>query len=295
MVRIVLIACIIFVQTTQLICFTGNSAGEQRKYDRWRERMGMEPDSTIDGEVEIIEGFEIPQLDRTRTLRIFLPEEYRDSEERYPVIYMHDGQNLFDDRTSFVGEWHVDEAINRFIRQDDWGGAIVVGIDNDGKRRLDEYSPWVNPKRGGGEGEAYVEFLVKTLKPWIDNKYRTLPDRDNTAIAGSSMGGLISLYAGLKYPEVYSKLGVFSPAFWFAKRELIDLINRARIEDDVRIYMDAGTLESPSYVPDAREIATLLRNRGVKNLLLVVDDGARHNETAWSRRFPEAIRWLMVD
>ncbi len=256
--------------------------------------MGLEPENTLDGEVEIVSGFEMPELGRTRTLRIFLPEGYRESDIRYPVIYMHDGQNLFDDHTSFAGEWKIDETINGFIRDSLWEGAIVVGIDNDGELRLTEYSPWFNSGRNaGGEGDRYVDFLVNTLKPWIDNRYRTLTDRDNTVIAGSSMGGLISLYAGMKYPETFSRLGLFSPAFWFAKQPLIDFIGAVRIEQDFRVYIDAGTLEGTAYVGDAKQFRMILENKGVKHLRLVIDEGARHNEAAWARRFPDALRWLM--
>ncbi len=268
--------------------------GEDMKYANWRSNMGLNTENTIDGEVEIINEFDMPELGRTRTLRIFLPEGYRDSDKRYPVIYMHDGQNLFDDHTSFAGEWKIDETINAFIRDLKWVGAIVVGIDNGGDLRLNEYSPWFNSDRnGGGEGDRYVDFLVKTLKPWIDNRYRTLTDRDNTMVAGSSLGGLISLYAGMKYPETFSRLGLFSPAFWFAKQQLIDMIGAVQISQNFRIYLDAGTLEGTAYVGDAKQFRMILENKGVKHLKLVIDEGARHNEAAWARRFPDALRWLM--
>ena len=128
---------------------------------------------------------------------------------------MHDGQNLFDSSMSYSGEWSVDETLNKLYSEKNLK-LIVVGIDNGESKRLDEYSPWKNKKYGGGEGEAYTKFIVETLKPYIDDNYKTLKDKNNTAIIGSSMGGLVSHYAGLKYPKVFGKIGVFSPAFWFA-------------------------------------------------------------------------------
>ncbi len=268
--------------------------GEDQKYQNWRAQMEQSEPNTIDGEVEIIDDFEMPELGRSRTLRIFLPEGYRNSDNHYPVIYMHDGQNLFDEYTSYVGEWKIDETINGLVREGKWDGAIVVGIDNGQSLRIDEYSPWRNNDRGdGGEGAQYVDFLVKTLKPWVDQHYRTLPDRDNTMIAGSSMGGLISLYAGMKYPEVYSKLGLFSPAFWYAKQPLLDFLDTVSIDHDFRIYIDSGTLEGKSYVSDATQIRMILRQKGVMDCRLVIDGGAQHNEAAWARRFPAALLWLI--
>jgi len=156
----------------------------------------------------------IPQLDnRERRIWVYLPPDYNQSNRRYPVLYMHDGQNLFDQATSFAGEWQVDETLERLFKEKGFA-IIVVGIDNGGERRIDEYSPWVNSEYGrGGEGDAYVRFIVETLKPYIDSKYRTLPNE--TGIMGSSLGGLISIYAGFKYPEVFKYVGAMSPAFWF--------------------------------------------------------------------------------
>lgn len=156
----------------------------------------------------------IPQLDnRERRIWVYLPPDYNQSNRRYPVLYMHDGQNLFDQATSFAGEWQVDETLERLFKEKGFA-IIVVGIDNGGERRIDEYSPWVNSEYGrGGEGDAYVRFIVETLKPYIDSKYRTLPNE--TGIMGSSLGGLISIYAGFKYPEVFKYVGAMSSAFWF--------------------------------------------------------------------------------
>ncbi|HEX8832202.1 MAG TPA: alpha/beta hydrolase-fold protein, partial [Longimicrobium sp.] len=161
--------------------------------------------------------FPIPQLHRTRRVWVYLPPDYASSSKRYPVLYMHDGQNVFDDSTSGFGEWGVDETLDSLFATGD-PGVIVVAVDHGGAKRLDEYSPFINPRHGGGEGDAYVDFLAQTLKPLIDRRYRTRPDRLNTGVAGSSMGGLISLYAALKYPDVFGRAGIFSPSLWFSDR-----------------------------------------------------------------------------
>ena len=129
---------------------------------------------------------------------------------------MHDSQNLFDNYYSFAGEWGIDETLNSLFNAGDYG-CIVVGVDNGGVERINEYSPWVNASYGGGDGDKYARFIVETLKPYIDQNYRTSPEREKTGIMGSSMGGLISFYIGLKYQEVFSKIGIFSPSFWFSK------------------------------------------------------------------------------
>ena len=154
------------------------------------------------------------QLNGQGWIWLYLPPDYATSTKRYPVIYMQDGQNLFDNKTSFSGEWEVDETLNKLHSEGDYG-AIVVGIDNGGNKRLDEYSPWKNSSYGGGEGDAYIDFIVQSLKPYIDTNYRTLSAPEYTCIFGSSLGALIATYAAIKYPGIFGKAGAFSPAYWF--------------------------------------------------------------------------------
>ena len=184
--------------------------------------------STANKNVRVIDtAFFIPQLNRKRRVWIYLPLSYNSSTKKYPVLYMHDGQNVFDDATSFSGEWGVDEALDTLGLK--YKECIVVGIDNGGDKRLNEYCPYdfnlggiaANNRSNVGEGGKYVDFLAKTLKPYIDKKYRTLKDSKNTFMAGSSMGGLISMYALLKYPKVFGGAGVFSPAFWVGPKFLM--------------------------------------------------------------------------
>ena len=176
----------------------------------WADQVApMPPHHTLTGNVTIIEAFPAPELGGTRRLWLYLPPGYDTSDRRYPVLYMHDGQNLFDVATSFAGEWEVDESLDALVREGRLPGLIVVGIDNAGDARLDEYSPWRDRQLGkGGRGDAYAAFLIRTLKPHVDRTWRTLPDAAHTGIAGSSMGGLISLYAGLRHPEVFGRIGV---------------------------------------------------------------------------------------
>src|SRR5436190_6174599 len=182
--------------------------------------------STANKNVRIIDSaFFIPQLNRTRRVWIYLPPSYNSSNKKYPVLYMHDGQNIFDDATSFSGEWGVDEALDTLgLKTKE---CIVVGIDNGSDKRLNEYCPYdfslQSGQKGKGEGDLYLQFLAKTLKPFVDKKYRTLKDSKNTFTAGSSMGGLISMYAVLKYPKTFGGAGVFSPAFWVGPKIFDDI------------------------------------------------------------------------
>jgi predicted alpha/beta superfamily hydrolase len=247
------------------------------------------------------DSFAMPQLGRTRRVWLYLPPGYASSTTRYPVIYMHDGQNVFDEATGFAGEWGVDETLDSLHARGD-RGAIVVAVDHGGSRRLDEYDPWVAPNRqyGGGEGDAYVEFLVRTLKPYIDAHYRTRRDASSTAIAGSSMGGLISLYAALKYPDVFGRAAVFSCACWIADPPLYAFARRARPGRTVpRLYFVSGALETATGGPgiDQRRVVDTLAAAGFRRTAmraLVRDDG-KHAEWFWRREFPAAYRWLFAD
>ena len=154
-----------------------------------------------------------PELQTSRKIWVYLPKGYSESQKRYPVLYMHDAQNLFDSKTSFVGEWNVDEKLDS-INAD----IIIIGIEHGNDKRIDELTPFPNEKYGGGKADAYVDFIVKTLKPAVDTKYRTKTNARNTGIMGSSLGGLVSLYAAVKYPETFGKAGVFSPSFWFSDK-----------------------------------------------------------------------------
>jgi predicted alpha/beta superfamily hydrolase len=261
----------------------------------------------------------IPKLERMRKVTVFLPEGYEEGELRYPVLYMHDGQNLFHRESSSYGEiWEVPSAVDGRVERDPESGIIVVGIDNGGEARLDEYSPWRCPPLGrrlggdrykkgfGGEGDAYSDFLVENLKPLIDSAYRTKPERESTGVMGSSMGGYISIYLGTKYPDVFSKIGALSPSLGVEKERLREaLLDRDR-SLPMKWYLDTGTNEHDNrrkwkfnrkYVEDARMVAEMLRATGTSDndIRFVVEEGATHNEKAWARRFPDALDWLYAD
>ena len=258
------------------------------------------PETTATSSVSLLQcDFPIPQLERDRRVWIYLPPDYGTSDRSYPVLYMHDGQNLFDARTSYAGEWGVDETLDSLHTAGD-PGVIVVGVDNGAELRLDEYSPWVNDElEAGGEGEAYVRFLVETLKPHVDARYRTRPGREDTGIAGSSMGGLISLYAGLEYPEVFGRVGVFSPAFWFSP-EIHAMAAAAAPGDPLRVYMVTGGREGDdpeAYLRGHHRMAELLRDsvpEGMVTLNAEVRPEGTHSEGFWRAEFPAAYRWLFA-
>jgi predicted alpha/beta superfamily hydrolase len=236
--------------------------------------------------------FVIPGLNRERTVRLYLPPGYEQSKRRYPVLYMHDGQNLFDDATSNSGEWGIDETLNELARSRGLE-LIVVGIDHGGSERIHELNPFDNPEFGKGEGEEYTAFIVKVLKPWVDQHYRTRPERRYTAIMGSSMGGLISGYAISHYPQVFGKAGIFSPAYWLAPPVFADTEAHPPPRG-ARMYFYAGGSESLSMVPDMKRMVALLRGAGIPaaNLVMKVNPVGRHHESAWRAEFPRAILWL---
>lgn len=252
---------------------------------------------TLASNVKILsENFTIPQLNTTRKIWIYLPPDYETAKRKYPVIYMHDGQNLFDDFTSFSGEWSVDETLNQ-IFEETGKSAIVIGIDNGGDKRLAEYSPWNNAKyKTTGEGDLYVEFLAATLKPYIDKTYRTERQSSKTIIIGSSMGGLISLYASAKYPNVFGKAGIFSPAFWFVSKDLKMYlnVNKNNLKNS-KFYFAAGKNEDETMAPEIENVNELLLKKSVppKNIVVKIDEDGTHSESYWKRELKAGLIWLL--
>lgn len=263
---------------------------------------------SISGNIKIAQNVYSPQLDNQRDILIYLPPSYESSQSHYPVLYMHDGYNLFDEATSYTGEWYVDETMEKLAYEENLE-AIVVGIPSMGQGRLAEYSPFVDNKYGGGRGNDYLAFLVHTLKPLIDSAFRTLPNKRNTGIFGSSMGGLISLYGFFQFPAVFGFAGVMSPSLWFAKRAIFTYVTRAPFQQG-KIYLDAGTREMGGHWPDqailrsrsrryygrVRRMKRILVKKGyrpTRNLLHVEDAGGGHNEAAWAYRLPNAIRFFL--
>jgi predicted alpha/beta superfamily hydrolase len=248
--------------------------------------------STAQPNVHVLPPLHMPQLDRERALRIYLPPGYATSHKRYPVLYMHDGQNLFDAATAPFGEWRIDEILNELARTKKLE-LIVVGIDHGDAKRMQELNPWENDKYGKGEGREYLRFLVEVVKPYIDAHYRTRPDRAHTAIMGSSLGGLVSHFAIYEYANVFGKAGIFSPAYWFAPA-VVEFTRMHTLAPDLRVLFYAGGKESDEMLPDMQAIVAILRQQGVaaSNLRVDVNPQAKHNEKAWSEEFPRAVEWL---
>ncbi len=269
----------------------GNGETEYLKIFNWADNSGGGGSTAAENVTVMDEDFYMPQLDRIRRIWVYLPPDYEDSEEHYPVLYMHDGQNLFDVETSFLGEWEVDETLNDLADQG-YHVPIVVGIDNDGQHRANEYLPFYNPNFAGGEGDEYMAFIVETLKPHIDENYRTLTDRENTGIMGSSLGGVISLYGALKYQDVFSKAGPFSPAYWANYDSLWPFIAETGFLQDVRFYQNAGEYEGGQYINTMFDMEDSLNSQGFQNVTSKVIDGGDHNEETWAGDFSQAYLWL---
>jgi predicted alpha/beta superfamily hydrolase len=239
-----------------------------------------------------------------RMIRVCLPEGYEESKETYPVLYMHDGQNLFRDEDASYG---VSWGLADFL-QESRSPLIIVGIDcnQEGFERLNEYGPWENPEVGpklletegvfGGKGGQYVEFLLHTLKPLIDEKYRTRTDE--TLMAGSSMGGLISTYAACLYPRIIKKIANLSSAYWFSQQEIESLIEKSDMSTIQKFYLDVGSEESTSkvdsehYIRSSEKVYEKLKDKGIEVRFEVVE-GAKHHESSWRERMPEIIRYLL--
>ena len=232
----------------------------------------------------------LPGLQRPRTLRLYLPPGYARGDARYPVLYMHDGQNLFDDATAYAGEWGVDEALDALAREG--FEAIVVGIDNGGENRIRELSAWPNPESGAGDNDLYLADLLDVIKPFVDANWRTRPGREDTAILGSSLGGLASHYAIHRRPDVFSKAGVFSPSYWIAPAVYVHTAN-VGLPGDARLYLTMGGREGEQGLEDARRMHAQLRGQGLgERVALSVEPDGEHNEKTWRREFPKAVRFL---
>jgi predicted alpha/beta superfamily hydrolase len=246
--------------------------------------------STAGPNVQILAPMAIPGLARERTIRIYLPPGYETGRKRYRVLYMFDGQNLFDDATSYVGEWGVDETLDALAKNEGIE-LIVVGIDHGNEKRATELSPWANPEIGPPEGEAFMAFVVKNVKPYIDNTYRTKPGRSETAIMGSSLGGLMADYAVHQYPDIFGMAGIFSPSYWISE----DAFKHAAahpLPRGTRIYMVIGSKEGDKHVANLRRMEAQLRSEGKVQLYSTVREGAEHNEKFWRAELPAALRFL---
>ncbi len=245
------------------------------------------------GRVERVHpGPEAPGLDRP--LAVYLPPSYDRGQRHYPVLYMQDGQNLFDPEESFAGAWRVDIAMDQAAGRGFEG--ILVGIPHAGEGRLAEYSPFDDPDAGPGRGLEYVALMADTMKPLVDGRYRTIPDRGTTGVGGSSMGGLISLFAFFVRPDVFGVVAAMSPSLWFAGRAIFGLAEAAPFQP-ARIYLDVGRLEGEETLADARRLRQLLLAKGYRKgeqLRYVEDRTGGHEEAAWGHRLRAALPFLLA-
>jgi predicted alpha/beta superfamily hydrolase len=235
-----------------------------------------------------------PQLENQRDIDIFLPPSYARTRRRYPVIYMQDGQNLADPERAFAGTWDLPRALDDLAARG--LETIVVGIPNSGAERLREYSPFPDHRHGGGGGDAYLAFIERTLKPLVDRRVRTRPEREATGIFGSSMGGLISLYAFFRASETFGFVGAMSPSLWFGGLAIIDYIEKNG-RPKGRLYVDAGTEEGPGAVRDATQLARVLERKGYvsgESMLFAAVEGGRHEEAHWAERLVPALDFLLT-
>jgi predicted alpha/beta superfamily hydrolase len=257
---------------------------------RWRSRARAR---AWRGALQLVPDVPSPELGNRHTLIVATPAGYQAGDRRYPVLYMQDGQNLFDPRTSFAGDWGLTAALGWASRRGI--EPIVVGIYNAGRARFDEYSPFAEPGTGGGAGDRYLAFLTATVKPLVDARFRTLTDRAATGIAGSSLGGLISLYAFFRLPTVFGFAGALSPALWFGNEAIFDVVAGSP-RPEGRIYLDIGLREGERHVTLARRMRNLLIERGFeprRTLRYVEDKDGAHREADWGRRFRKALPFLL--
>jgi predicted alpha/beta superfamily hydrolase len=258
--------------------------------------------TSLTGNFRLHHRFHSRHVPDDRDIIVCLPPDYEESTwRRYPVFYLHDGQNLFDEETAFAGQvWRADETAGELIREGAIHPVIMVGIYNAGVRRIDEYTPTTDTHgHSGGKADLYAAMIVEELKPFIDANYRTLTAPADTAMGGSSLGALVTLYIGLRHPELFGKLAIMSPSVWWNRGVILRMIRDMPIpEPRPLLWVDIGTAEGhqPNRIlRDARNLREVLRRKGWKegeDLAYVEEQGALHNEAAWSLRMPRMLRFL---
>ena len=258
---------------------------------------GADVEHTLTGDVRKHESFHSRFLAHDRTVMVYLPPGYEaETADRYPVLYLHDGQNLFDRATAFGEEWHVDESAERLITAGEIEPLIVVGIYNTGEHRVDEYTPTAAAEVGrGGHADDYGRMLIEELKPFIDRTYKTLPSAASTAMGGSSLGGLLSLHVGLRFPTAFGRLAALSPSVWWDHRVLLREVEALPGRLPIRIWLDAGTAEGADTLANARALRDALVAKGWvigDDLAYLEEQGGEHNEHSWAMRVDRVLKFL---
>lgn len=265
--------------------------------EKWRLNWGPFKKKFFPIAEVIAEKFYIPQLDRYRKIWAVLPYDYHTSDKSYPVLYLQDAQNLFNEGSDF-GNWEIDKKLS-ILAEYGRGDIIVIAIEHGNKDRIKEYIFDNDNVANGSEGKKYIRFITDTLKPYVDENYRTKKDRDNTGIGGSSLGALISIYSGFLYPEVYSKLLIFSPSLWVEPNNNFPMMN-FRVPFKIKIYLYGGSQEGSKMVKRIHIFEEYLKKWEKKNLFdfefrTSINPEGTHSEFYWSQEFPRAIEWLYYD
>lgn len=237
-------------------------------------------------------------LDRARDIVVYLPPGYdAAAETRYPVLYLHDGQNLFEPHTAHVHgqHWRIGETADALILAGALTPLIVVGVANTGTSRILEYTPTTDARLGGGLADAYGRFLIDELKPFVDATYRTRTDAASTGLGGSSLGALVSLHLGLAHADVFGALAVMSPSVWWDRRVILTTVRRTRPRPPLRLWVDMGTAEGRRALDDARLLKAALVGAGWTpggDLHYAEYEGGTHSEAAWAARAGTMLQWL---
>jgi predicted alpha/beta superfamily hydrolase len=237
-------------------------------------------------------------IDEKHDFIVYVPQAFNDDPNRFfPVLFLHDGQNLFDPETSFIkgNYWRVGEAADGMIAAGEVEPLVIVGIYNNGPKRIDEYTPVEDRRLGGGKADAYGQMVVEELRPFVARTYRTLAGAENCGMGGSSLGGLVTLYLGMRYPEVFGKLAVLSPSVWWRDRVILRYVEQIRQKTSQKIWLDIGTNEGRRALPDARALKRLLLKKGWrpgKDLEYREIEGGKHTEYAWAERVAPLLKFL---
>jgi predicted alpha/beta superfamily hydrolase len=254
------------------------------------------PGHTLTGDFRLHHNFKSDFLKERRSFIVYLPPGYDPKAvRRYPTLYFHDGQNIFDKATSVGEEWRVDETAQELLAAGGIEPLIMIGVYNTGEHRISEYTPTTLPGKGGGQADCYGRMLVEELKPLVDRKYKTLPGAGSTGMAGSSLGGLLTIHLGLKYPTVFSRLAVLSPSVWWDQRMILGQVSSLPAKLPIRIWLDAGTAEGQDVVRDSRALRDALAAKGWtvgQDLAYHEAEGGQHNEASWAKRVGPFLKFL---
>jgi predicted alpha/beta superfamily hydrolase len=257
--------------------------------------------ASLTGNIQKLDGFESKVLKNKRNITVYLPPSYKtETKRRFPVIYMHDGQNVFDGMTSYIPnqEWRADEAAESLINAGIIEPVIIVAIDNGGSERGNEYLPTkikMGDNEFGGKADLYGKMLTDEIMPLINQKYRTKTGPENTGLIGSSLGGVISSYLGIIHPDIFGRLGVCSPSVWVDNQILLKLVTTPKNAKRPKVWIDCGGQEPGSMVSGAKALYDVYVKDGWKpktDIILLIEPNAGHNETAWARRLPSILTYL---